>query len=402
MEVIYLNHAATSWPKPPEVIRRVRETLEAPPVESGRGNGRGADPLRACRESLATLFGMRDPSRVVLTAGATHALNLAIVGAVGTLAGAVGTRDGTLETLGGAPVRCVTSVLEHNSVLRPLRHLERDGRLALDFLSLDEFRDPAAVARRLRDGTRLVVLTAASNVTGARPDLPTVAALCEEAGAILVVDAAQAAGAFPLDMPSLGPRALVALAGHKGLLGPAGSGALLVGEGFRDDEVPPLLVGGTGVRSDLPFQPSEWPLHLEAGTMNLPGFAGLAAGVDLVLGEGVERIGAHRAHLTTLLLDWLEEIPGVQRHRPLPGELAAGVAAFNLAGWDPGEAALVLQESWDIVTRGGLHCAPLALPALGWPSGSLRASVGRSSTEADVHALVAAVRTLAASSAAAA
>lgn len=423
VETIYLNHAATSWPKPPEVIRRVRATLEAPPVEAGRGGGRGADPLQSCRESLATLFGMRDPRRVVLTSGATQALNLAIVGAVGTLAppggaraGATGARAdaaGTLagggggssavaNTRSGAPVRCTTSVLEHNSVLRPLRHLAHDGRAVLDFLSLDEFRDPTAVGRRLRDGTRVVVLTAASNVTGARPDLRGVAALCERAGAILVIDAAQAAGAIPLDVPSLGPRVLVAVAGHKGLLGPPGTGALLVGEGFGDDELPPLLVGGTGVRSDSPLQPREWPLHLEAGTMNLPGFAGLAAGVDLVLTEGVERIGARRARLTSLLLDGLDEISGVQFHRPLPEELAAGVAAFNLAGWDPGEVALVLEESWGIVTRGGLHCAPLALPALGWPHGSLRASVGRSSTEADVHALVAAVRTLAASSAAAA
>jgi cysteine desulfurase / selenocysteine lyase len=190
----------------------------------------------------------------------------------------------------------------------------------------------------------------------------------------------------------------VAVAGHKGLLGPPGTGALLVGEGFGDHELPPLLVGGTGVRGELPFQPREWPLHLEAGTMNLPGFAGLAAGVDLVLREGVERTGARRARLTALLLDALEEIPGVQLHRPLESELAAGIAAFNLAGWDPAEVAQILQESWGIVTRGGLHCARLALPALGWPRGSLRASVGWSSTEADVRALVTAVRTLAATS----
>jgi len=386
MPAIWMNHAATSWPKPPGVAERMRAALEAFPHEPGRSAGAGhrVDPAEACRGLLAELLRAPDPRRIALLPGATQALNTAIHGAVRTLERA------------RRPVHCLTSTLEHNSVLRPLRHLAAEERIRLQFVGREEFEDPDALAARLRHGVDLAVLTACSNVTGARLDLEAAARECAAAEVVLVIDAAQAGGVIPLDVGRFPARSLLALAGHKGLLGPAGIGALWVGGGFSEDELPPLVTGGTGVRSDAPLHPAGWPLHFEAGTPNGPGIAGLAAGLEHVRRPGgVEEMGRARRRLAERLAARLEAIPEVRAHLPRSGDLTAGVLSFELDGWSPAEAAQILRGCYGVETRAGLHCAPLLARELGCPEGTVRASLGWSSTEWEVDALAEALEEIA-------
>lgn len=387
MERIWLNHAATSWPKPPEVLERMRRSLEEPPAESGRSARAATGPIEGCRRLLAEILHAPDPRRFALLPGATYALNVAIQGALRGVEAAAAGRP-------RLPVRAVSSRMEHNSVLRPLRHLEQEGRLHLDLLTRHELEDAGALARHIGLGADLVVLTTCSNVTGAMPDLAAISAACRERGAVLVLDAAQAAGAVPLDLGTLPSRTLVAFPGHKGFLGPQGVGALWVGPGFAETELPPLVVGGTGVRSTAPLHPPDWPLHFEAGTPNGPGLAGLEAGLEHVRNRGVEILGRHRAEMAGRIAAGLAGLPGIRLYLPSSGDLRGGVVAFNLAGWDPAEAAQVLAESFDIETRGGLHCAPLAHHDLGTPRGTVRASVGWSTTVEEVDALISAVSSM--------
>ncbi len=384
MNRIWLNHAATSWPKPPGVLERIQASLEEPPAEPGRSARAVAGPVEGCRRLLAEILHAPDPRRFALVPGATYALNLAIHAALQTIEACAAAHP-------RLPIRCVSSKLEHNSVLRPLRHLEAEGRLLLDLLTRKEFEDAGAVFRHIRLGADLVVLTACSNVTGSMPDLEALTQACRKSGAVLILDAAQAAGAVPIDLAGLPARTLIALPGHKGLLGPQGIGALWVGPGFTEADLPPLVVGGTGVRSASPLHPRDWPLHFEAGTPNGPGLAGLEAALEYVRGEGIARLGAHRRAMAERLAAGLNAQPGVTTYLPGSGDLTGGVVAFNLADWEPGDAAQALAESFGIETRGGLHCAPLVHAELGAPRGTLRASVGWSTTADEIDALVAAV-----------
>lgn len=392
MSEVYLNFAATSHPRPECVIRRMSGALVSPPCDGRRGASGGGDPLQDCRRALARLLGARDPNRIVLTPGATVALNHALQGCVIGLENAAGrARAGRRRKPG-----VLTTVLEHNSVLRPLHHMLQAGRIDLGYLGIEEVTDPGRLEGRLRDGVDLLAITACSNVTGLIPDFGLVTELCRRHGVILVLDAAQAAGSVAIDVSMLPPRSLVALAGHKGLLGPQGTGALYVGEGLSDEDVPPFMQGGTGVRSDSAGQPSDLPLRLEAGTPNIPGFAGLSAGVEFVSERGVDELGRHKASLTARLVGGMERCEGIRIFASPEADHRGGVVSFTLRGWDPREAAMVIEESFGIWLRGGLHCAPLIHRHLGVPEGSVRASVGWCSTVADVDALLDAVSHLSA------
>lgn len=373
--MIYLNHAASSFPKPEPVIAAITEALRAPPEGGGRG-GTGEGPEAACRAGLAALFSVGDPTRVILTASATHALNLALHG-----------------ILGGRGGHAVTTILEHNSVLRPLAHAGRARGLETSWLTPDAGGciTPEAVAAALRRDTRVVVMAQVSNVTGAVQPIEAIAAVAADAGVPLVVDTAQSAGAVALDHAALPGRVFVAVAGHKALLGPAGTGALIV----PDAELPPLLMGGTGVRSESELQPEELPLRLEAGTANGPGLAGLAAGVALVRAAGVAALGSRRAELVAMLTADLRTCPGVQLVEPLPRDGRGGIVCLRHERHAPEELAYLLHASFEIVTRAGLHCAPRAHAWLGTaPRGSVRVSVGGTTTEAELAALCAALRAL--------
>ena len=375
MQTTYLNQAATSFPKPREVVEAVLAWFDAPPVDAGRGGDIAADPITPCRRELAALLGVDDHKRIVLLPSATYAINLVIGALVGP----------------GSHV--VTSTLEHNSVLRPIAHRERD--LGATVTSIQPDPDGTLQARTLagalRSTTALVALTHASNVTGSIQPIAELAETAAAAGVPLLVDASQTAGAVPIDHRHLAGRVFLAFSGHKGLLGPPGVGGLVV----PDDGLPQTVVGGTGVRSDAVFHPGDLPLRHEAGTPNLPGIAGLTAGVRVVGRTGVETIGRHRAHLVGRLRSGLSGLGHVRLFPLAADDGRVGVVSFQIAGWEPDEVGFVLRESFGIEVRTGLHCAPHALRGLtGGPGGSIRVSVGLPSSEADVSSFLAAIASL--------
>lgn len=373
--LVYLNNAATSYPKPAAVIEAVHSSLLAPPVEPGRTSGSG-DPLIRCRASLARLLGVERAEQIVLTQSATWALNVAILG----LARAVGSG------------RLLTSALEHNSVLRPLEHLRRTGDFEVHHVEADgEGRiTPEALEEALEGGAAFIVLTCASNVSGAIQPVEALAEVAARASVPIIFDAAQSAGCIPIEHRALAGRVILVFAGHKGLCGPAGTGGMIV----PDDELPQIIVGGTGIRSERLLHPEELPLRHEAGTANLPGVAGLDAGVREVLARGVEELGAHRAHLVARAREGLAAIESVGL-LPLPDDDGrAGIVAFTCGGQKSGEVGFTLREAFGIEVRTGLHCAPLAQQSLSASStsdGCVRASVGPSNTEAEVEQFLTAI-----------
>ncbi len=375
MRSIYLNNAATSYPKAPGVAEALCRALSLPAVEPGRAAGTDADPAAACRRSLARLLGVSDPNRLVLTANATHALNLAISG---------------LELSGGAAV--VTTVTEHNSALRPLWRLEREGRIRLRLAAsqADGRVDEEDYERALDLEPKLVVLNHASNVTGVVQDAPRLLAQAKRAGAVTLLDASQTAGHLKLDLAAAD---LAAFTGHKGLLGPTGTGALYVAPNV---ELAPLLVGGTGVRSDLKSQPPEMPVRLEAGTPNTAGLAGLASALEW-LHRNAEEHREREQERRRQLVFGLRALPGVRVFGPENGAATTGIVSFRIGGWEVEEAGFAIEESFGIHCRAGLHCAPLIHRAIGAaPDGTIRFSVSGFTTQEEVLAALKAVERLAA------
>jgi len=376
--LIYLDNATTSYPKPPRVLARAAEVLSHAPPASGMGETSTAPGvLGECRGRLARLFGLCDPQRVVLAPSATHALSYAL--------------HGLVRSFPSHPVRCLSSVLEHRSVLAPLQRLQSEGWIQVDYLSAEELLSNVAVENRLSSHTELVALTAASNVTGQAPDLVGIGRLCRQRGAALLIDAAQAAGCIPLDLSLLPERTLIAVAGHKSLYGPPGTGALLSGEGFGETELPALLDGGGGEGDEIQGDSSGIPERFEAGTLNLPGFAGLSEGVAFVQEQGLDSLGKHRHHLITQLIDQLCEIPGLRCYGAPDADYRCGLLSFSLDAWDAHELSQALYEAFSIRVRGGLHGAPLMHRSLGCPSGSLRVSVGFDNSEEEITRLSEAV-----------
>ncbi len=376
--MIYLDNAASSHPKPPAVYDAVAAALRVG-ANPGRGGHRPA--LEAARTVLETrcrvaeLLGVSDPARVVFTANGSHALNLALKGAL---------RAGD---------HVVTTAMEHNSVLRPLAALARRG-VGATVVGADArgWVDPADLAAACTPATRLVALTHASNVVGTIQDAAAVGDLCRRRGLLFLLDAAQTAGVVPLDLEGLGVH-LLAAPGHKGLLGPQGTGILALAPGV---ELATLLEGGTGTHSEEREMPRELPEGLEAGTLNAPGLAGLGAGVGYLRERGVDAVRAGEEELLRWLLPELARVPGLELYG-LPG--AAGrvaVVSFNLAGRDGAHLGFALDEVYGIAVRVGLHCAPDAHRALGtFPVGTVRASFGPLNTLEDAEALVRALRELA-------
>jgi cysteine desulfurase/selenocysteine lyase len=392
--MIYLDHAATTFPKPEEVYRGMDAFVRQAGANPGRGGHRLAQEaermIEETRALVARLAGAARPERVVFGLNASDGLNMAI--------------KGTLKT--GDHV--VTSVLEHNSINRPLERLERDGTIAVTRVAAgpDHRLDPDDVARALGPRTRLVALTHASNVTGTIQPVAEIGRRVRAHGALFLVDAAQSAGAVPIDMERQAID-LLAFTGHKGLYGPTGTGGLVVGE--RAD-VRPWREGGTGGDASRPLQPEEFPHRLEGGTPNVFGLAGLRAGLQWVLERGPETILAHeRGLLRGLLLalkrpdawDWYGA-DGILLDRQ--GEGRVGLVAFNAraadarAGAAPPQAiAAALDERFGIAVRPGLHCAPHAHRHLGtFPHGALRISVGALTRPEDLDAAAAALDRLAA------
>jgi cysteine desulfurase / selenocysteine lyase len=377
--VIYLDHAATSWPKPPQVIAAMSDYLGNAGGNPGRSGHRlsiaAARYVYDAREALAELFGAPDPLRVIFTLNVTHALNLALRGLL---------HPGD---------RVVTSSIEHNSVMRPLRELERQGvQLALARGGPDGRVDLDAFAQAITPGTRLVVVTHASNVMGAILPVAEIARLAHQAGALLLVDAAQTAGTLPIDIVALGID-LLAFTGHKGLQGPPGTGGLVIGPGVKAADMTPLVRGGTGSRSEFEEQPDELPDKYESGTPNGVGLAGLGAGVRWVLERSVANIQAHELELATALTCGLRSIPGVTVYGPSDPAQCTAVVSCRVVGHRVSEIGLRLDDEFGILCRVGLHCAPAAHKTIGtFSEGTIRLAPGAMTTMEEIRATIAAFK----------
>jgi len=376
--MIYLDHAATSWPKPPEVIRAMADFLEQAGGNPGRSGHRlsvaAGRMVYEAREAVAGLLHAPDPLRVIFTLNATHAINLAL--------------RGLLEP----GDRVVTTGMEHNAVMRPLRALEQRGvTVVVVPCAPDGSLNAADVGRALAPGTRLVVVNHASNVVGTLAPVAEVAALAHADGALLLVDAAQTAGVLPMDIEALGID-LLAFTGHKGLQGPPGTGGLVLGKRVDASLLRPLLHGGTGSRSEFEAQPEFLPDKFESGTPNGVGIAGLGVGIQWVMARGVEAIRQHEIALTRRLIEGLGNIPGVQVYGPTDAAQRTAVVSFTVEGRRVSEIGLRLDEEHDVLCRVGLHCAPAAHKTLGtFPQGTVRLAPGASNTLAEIDAAVDAV-----------
>lgn len=374
----YLDHASTSFPKPAavwEAFERQARVVGAPAGRSSYGRATETDAaIERARIGLARFFGA-PPDRVIFTLNATDALNMALKGVVTT----------------GDHV--VTSVMEHNSVLRPLSALEATGvkvtRIGTD---ADGTIDPDDVRDAINSATRLVAVTHASNVTGTLQPIKEIAHVARERGVAVLVDAAQTAGTLPISLADDGID-LLAVPGHKGLLGPPGTGALLFSESV---DVAPLREGGTGFRSEETTQPDGYPQRLESGSPNTPGIVGLGAAIKELESRGLDAVRSHLEHLMRRVQEGLDSIPGLRWFGPHELLRREPVYSVLLDGYSPGELATILDSSFGVETRAGLHCAPCAHQAIGtFPQGTCRLSLGAPSSETDVDAALAALEAIA-------
>jgi len=366
--MIYLNHAATSYPKPACVLEAHARALAAPPQSQFRAEaGGGQAPFQTCRESLAVLLGIPDPARIFFTSGATEALNALISGVL-----AAGGKLAATET-------------EHNSVLRPLANLACG--YALLPCDADGMVDPREIAGLPENVTALVV-NHCSNVTGAVQDMAPIAKAAHARGMLLIADVSQSAGCVPVDAAAWDADA-IAFTGHKALLGPQGTGGFYLRKGMP---LRPLAFGGTGRDSaKLHYDPAEY--EYEVGTQNAPGIAALDAGVRYVLDKGMKTTVAEEGALTRTLREELAAIRGVTVY----GKAGGGpVVSFTLAGMSPADVAYILFEAYGIVLRSGLQCAPLIHRRIGAGThGVVRASIGSFTTAEDITALLSAMREIA-------
>ncbi|MBI5029386.1 MAG: aminotransferase class V-fold PLP-dependent enzyme [Chloroflexi bacterium] len=380
--MIYLDHAATSWPKPPAVLRAMSDYLETAGGNPGRSGHRlsiaAARYVYDAREAVASLFHAPDPLRVIFTLNVTYALNLAMRGLL---------QPGD---------HAVTTSIEHNSVMRPLRELERQGvRLSVVAGRPDGTLDLDALRQAITRGTRLVVVNHASNVMGAILPVSEIAQIAHHVGALLLVDAAQTAGTLPIDVAAM-EIDLLAFTGHKGLQGPPGTGGLIIGSNVDVAQLTPLARGGTGSRSEFEEQPEMLPDKYESGTPNGVGLAGLGAGVRWLVERTVESIRAHELELATVLTSGLRCIKDVTVYGPVDPKQSVAVVSCRVKGQRVSTIGLRLDDEFEILCRVGLHCAPAAHRTIGtFPEGTIRLAPGVFTTMDDIYATIRAFEKLA-------
>ena len=377
--MIYLDNAATSWPKPEAVYRAMDTFIRELGANPGRASFRMAVEaeriIREARILIKDFFNAPSPDHIIFTLNCTDALNIALKGLLSP----------------GDHV--ITSCLEHNSVSRPLNRLAEAG-IVYSMVSHypDGLIDPAEIKKMIRPETKLIVLTHASNVLGTLEPVREIGCIAAEHDIIFLLDAAQTAGVVPIDLKEM-QVSILACPGHKGLLGPPGTGLLVINNPV---EIISLREGGTGSLSQEPVQPSYFPDRLEAGTPNTVGIAGLKAGVDFIIKEGLEKIRSHELMLMDFLLTELLRIPGVAVYGTSDAEKRIGLVSFNIEGWEPQDVAVVLETKFEIACRAGLHCAPWAHRALGtYPSGAVRFGISYFNKKSEIEAAIAAVSALA-------
>jgi cysteine desulfurase family protein len=373
--IIYLNNAATTWPKPPEVLEAVRQSLALPVFGSGRTTGsQGEDYITLAREALASLLAADPPEHVVFTQNATDSLNLLIQG-----------------FLAGKEAGChvITTALDHNSVLRPLYELERQHCIRLTVLSVEDGAvSPESVEAAITSDTRLMVTAHGSNVLGSVQDISRIGEVLHDHGVFFIVDGAQTAGHIPINLRKLPADAYV-FTGHKGLFGIPGTGGFYL----RDPEsVAPVRYGGTGTDSFLLTHPRGMPERFESGTHNYPGLAALAAGASYVASVGVTAIMEKAERQTAFLIRELKEEPNITVYNASP---SLPIVSFNIRGMENDDVGFILARAYGVVARTGLHCAPLVHRAIDGGKGSVRLSLSWLTTDEECRIAARAVREIA-------
>jgi cysteine desulfurase/selenocysteine lyase len=372
-EIIYLDNAATTYPKPKTVLQGMTDLYLRYGVNPGRSGYDlcliGGDLVQTTRQQLTELFGGSDPDRLIFAYNASEALNILIQGMVEP-------NDHVIST-----------TVEHNSVIRPLNHLREQQNIAVDYIPYekDGVVDPQRIADSFRRETRLVVVNHGSNVIGSIQPVAEIGRLCRERGILFVVDTAQTAGVIPIDIERMSIDAL-AFTGHKSLLGPTGIGGLYVREGVT---VRPTRYGGTGVRSAHPFHLDEYPYRLEVGTGNVLGIAGLHVSLQYIAGKGMDAIYKHEMELFAALQAGLQAIDGLTLHGTTSLENRLPVLSLTVEGRDPSDVGTMLDVDHNIATRTGLQCAPLVHEQMGTaPRGTVRMSIGPTNKASDVDAAI--------------
>jgi len=386
--IVYLDNAATSFPKPDKVLTAARDFYAAFGVNPGRT---GCDLCLAAeqmilqtRKRLSAFFNPsavaagkpKDPKRLIFTLNGTMSLNLIVNGMVGP----------------GDHV--VTTMVEHNSVIRPVNHRVRDAGATATYVVPDGegYIDPEDIRKAIRPNTKLVIVNHASNVTGVVQDVQAIGKVCRELGVPLAVDTAQTAGVLPIDMTECNI-SFLAFTGHKGLLAPTGTGGICVAD---DAEIRGTIYGGTGVRSADPYHLEEYPYRLEAGTQNLAGIAGLSAGLDWLEENGMDNVRRHEMELMAELQNGLAEIPGVKIWGTKRLDRRVATLSITVANYDPSDVGTILDAEHTVLVRTGLHCAPLIHDHMGSsPRGTVRFSIGPYNTREHVAAAIRAVEQLA-------
>lgn len=374
--MVYLDNAATSFPKPECVYREMDRCMREYCANPGRGGHvlsvKAGMAVTDTREKVSRLFNIREPMQLSFTKNATEALNMAIKG---------------VATPG---CHVITTAMEHNSVMRPLKVLERDMGLELSIIKGNELGevDPDSFKNELKSNTALIISTLSSNVNGVIMPIGEIGRIAREAGVLFLVDASQGAGSIDLDVERQNID-LLAFPGHKGLLGPQGTGCFYVREGLK---LRPLMEGGTGSNSEYPYQPEIMPDLLESGTLNTPGIIGLGAGASYVANQGINETGKYKHRLIQLLHEGFKNISGLVFYSVPDKTRNSGIAAINLADLDSTELSYILDREYGICTRAGLHCSPGAHRRLGTEiRGTVRFSVGCLNTEDEIMYTIKAV-----------
>ena len=377
-KLIYLNNAATSFPKPEKVKDAVLAALDAPACV-GRGSGKSTTEaegvLLKTRDQIAKFFNAPSVNKIIFTQNCTEGLNYAIKGVL---------KEGD---------HVIIDNTSHNSIARPLTTLEKDGFITISPVNPKEdfYFDPKEIKSLITKKTKLVALSHASNVFGVIQDLKSIGEVVQDTDCLFLVDAAQSAGQIKINMQEMNIDFL-ATSGHKSLLGPTGTGILCISDKVK--ELKTIKEGGTGSQSEVLTQPKEFPSILETGTHNVIGITGLLAAIEFIQEEGLEKIRNHEIRLTQYLIDELKKIPGVKVYGKLNASLICSVVSITLDNLNVAECGTILADSFNIITRSGLHCAPLAHSFLGTlkSRGTLRISPGYFNTMDDINAVVIAIK----------
>ena len=377
--MIYLDNAATTFPKPEAVYNAMMDCMKNYCANPGRAGHKlamkAAREIYDTRENIAKLFNIDNPMNIVFTNNATDSLNLAIKGVV------------------NKGDHIITTSMEHNSVIRPIKALEKVGVentiVQCDdqgFLNIDD------LEKAIKPNTKLIVTTHASNVCGTLIDIKSISEIANKHNILYLIDASQTVGVYDIDLKDI-KADMLAAPGHKGLLGPQGTGILYIREGLN---IGILKEGGTGSRSEDLFQPDLFPDKYESGTHNTPGIVGLNEGVKFIFKEGIDKIKEHEEELCKYMLERLEEVPNIKIYGPKDANKRASVISINIGNMDSGEITFLLDSEYNIATRSGIHCAPLAHKTLGTlEQGAVRFSIGYFNTKEEIDKAINALKEIA-------